>query len=167
MGTARSPWAIKKICKRNTDDDALFKERLTEEAAVLRALDHPNIVGYRGYKQTLDGNDALMLEDCHISLGNILETRMEDELSALPANDIKIVCLDISKALDYLHTSAFLLHGDIKSFNVLIKGDFEICKLCDFGVSQPLNKDGYLDLVKKPSASYVGKYFFNFLLKFV
>lgn len=161
LGIARSPWAIKKLCKRNTDDDKLFKQRLTEEADLLRTLNHPNIVGWRGYKETLDGNNALILEDCHISLGNILETRMEDELSSLPANDIKIVCRDISKALDYLHTSVFLLHGDMKSFNVLIKGDFEICKLCDFGVSQPLNQDGYLDLVKKPSASYVGTDLWN------
>lgn len=38
----------------------------------------------------------------------------------------------------------------------MIKKDFEICKLCDFGVSLPLNADGYIDLIKKPDAKYVG-----------
>lgn len=40
---------------------------------------------------------------------------------------------------------------------ILIKNDFEICKLCDFGVSLPLNADGYIDLVKKPDAKYIGE----------
>lgn len=34
--------------------------------------------------------------------------------------------------------------------------EFEICKLCDFGVSIPLNTDGYIDVIKKPDAQYVG-----------
>lgn len=63
---------------------------------------------------------------------------------------------DICKALDYLHTTAHILHGDLKSFNVLIKGDFDLCKLCDFGVSQPLNADGYLDVANNTNVSYIG-----------
>lgn len=105
-----------------------------------------------------DGKDALVMEDCHISLGNILEMRFEESESPLPAKNCKTFCRDIAKALNYLHTKALLLHGDIKSFNILVKGEFEICKLCDFGVSQPINGEGYLDLVTKPSASYVGNF---------
>lgn len=64
--------------------------------------------------------------------------------------------LDVCKALDYLHTKALILHGDLKSFNVLIKGDFELCKLCDFGVSVPLNAEGFLDLKNNPMIKYTG-----------
>lgn len=63
---------------------------------------------------------------------------------------------DICKALDYLHNTARLLHGDLKSFNILIKGDFNLCKLCDFGVSQSLNEKGYLDVENHPDAAYTG-----------
>ena len=34
-----------------------------------------------------------------------------------------------------------MLHGDIKSSNVVIKGDFETIKICDVGVSLPLDEN--------------------------
>lgn len=49
-----------------------------------------------------------------------------------------------------------LLHGDLKSYNILVKGDFQICKLCDFGVSLPLNKEGKVDFGQSPLLEYVG-----------
>jgi PDZ-binding kinase len=50
------------------------------------------------------------------------------------------VGVDIAKALDYLHTEKLLMHGDMKSGNVLIFGDFRMAKLCDFGVTMTLNE---------------------------
>ena len=45
------------------------------------------------------------------------------------------------------------MHGDLKSGNVLIVGDFENVKLCDFGVTLPLNSEGK---VSDPNKKYVG-----------
>ena len=152
----RSPWAIKRLNKKNDDLQKLtFSTRLTEEAKVLSSLSHPNIVGFRSF-QNVDGRDALAMESCTTSLGDLLEKRFEEALGPLPVHQITKVSFDISKALDYLHNEALMLHGDLKSFNVLIKGDFAICKLCDFGVSLHLNKLGELDLEKYPVADYVG-----------
>lgn len=41
----------------------------------------------------------------------------------------------------YLHNEKKLLHGDIKSCNVVIKGDFETVKICDVGVSLQLDEN--------------------------
>lgn len=55
---------------------------------------------------------------------------------------------DISCALKYLHEEKKLLHGDLKSANVLIKGNFEVAKLCDFGVTLNLNEEAGIPVVR-------------------
>jgi PDZ-binding kinase len=101
------------------------------------------------------------MEACTTSLGDILEKRFGGNQGPLEPSNITIMGFDVSKALNYLHNEALLLHGDMKSFNVLVKGDFAICKLCDFGVSLPLTPEGKLDLKKRPAANYVGTELWN------
>lgn len=159
-GQLRSPWAIKRVSRRtritNKENSELFNERIIKEAEILRQLKHPNIIGFRAITQAKDGVDTLALECCNTSLGNLLEERYENELSSLPAKYTTKMIIDISSALDYLHTKAKLLHGDLKSHNILVKGDFEICKLCDFGVSLPLNEDNVINFKETPQLQYVG-----------
>jgi PDZ-binding kinase len=101
------------------------------------------------------------MEACTSSLGDILETRFSSALGPLDPHKIAIMGFDVSRALNYLHNEALLLHGDMKSFNVLVKGDFAICKLCDFGVSLPITTKGLLDFEKRPAANYVGTELWN------
>lgn len=153
----RSPWAIKMLSRRNDPEHAkLFGDRLTEEAGILKNLNHPNIVGYRGFDSLEAGKEYIAMEYCNQSLGDLLQARYNDGLGPLEAPKIQRMSLDVLNALDYLHTEALILHGDLKSFNILVKNDFEICKLCDFGVSLPLTKEGFLDTEKKKDAQYVG-----------
>ncbi|XP_073828511.1 lymphokine-activated killer T-cell-originated protein kinase [Musca autumnalis] len=160
-GQIRSPWAIKRVSQRtrrtNYEHSKIFNERILKEAEILKKLKHPNIVGFRAIaKKENDEVDSLALECCSTSLGSILEERLDNEQGALPAQYIKKMLTDISSALDYLHTDAMLLHGDLKSHNILVKGDFETCKLCDFGVSLPLNKEGKINFKENPDLRYVG-----------
>ncbi|KAH8396153.1 hypothetical protein KR222_004139 [Zaprionus bogoriensis] len=156
-GNIRSPWAVKRITQRTrANKDTVYNDRIVLEAAILRKLNHPNIVGFRGVITSPDGVDTLALEMCSTSLGSILEERHDEDLGPLPAKNTFKMIMDIAQALDFLHTEARLLHGDLKSFNVLVKGEFEICKLCDFGVTLPLDENGEINFHKNPHLQYVG-----------
>jgi PDZ-binding kinase len=90
----------------------------------LRKLNHPNIVGFRAFVEGEDGRDCLAMEECDASVGDLIEIRSEQGLGPFPAENILKVALDISKALHYLHTQCLLLHGDLKSHNVLVRGAY-------------------------------------------
>ncbi|KAH8289759.1 hypothetical protein KR054_010474 [Drosophila jambulina] len=157
QGQIRSPWAVKRITQNTRiKKDPLFNKRIVYEAEILRKLQHPNIVGFRGVVSTAEGVDTLALELCTTSLGSILEERHDEDLGPLPPKNTLKMIMDVAMALDFLHNEARLLHGDLKSFNVLVKGEFEICKLCDFGVSLPLDENGEVNMHKNPELNYVG-----------
>lgn len=151
-GLVSSPWALKKIMRQQSSFTKKMAERLRNEAEILRKLNHPNIVGFRAFVKTTDGRECLAMEECHTSLGDLLE----DNEEFLPVKKVQKVAVEIAKALDYIHNVARLLHGDIKSHNILIKGDFDEIKLCDFGVSLPLNEDGTVDVKAAGKNTYVG-----------
>ncbi|XP_064507300.1 lymphokine-activated killer T-cell-originated protein kinase [Pseudopipra pipra] len=154
-GLSRSPWAIKKInSKCNRSQQSLYGERLREEAKILRDLQHPNIVGYRALTEAPDGSLCLAMEfGGEKSLNDLIEERREQGLGPFPARTIFQVALSMARGLKYLHNEKKLLHGDIKSPNVVVRGDFEAVKICDVGVSLPLDENM---TVSDPRLSYVG-----------
>lgn len=128
VGMYQSPWAVKRVRSTNVGDTDLdtYTERLKNEADILKKLNHPNIVGFRAFVKAEDGRDCLAMEECDMSLADLIEQRFDEGLQSFPAENILKFALDIAKALDYLHRECHLLHGDIKSLNILIKG------LCEF-----------------------------------
>jgi len=151
-GGYRSPWAVKKVAKR-FDQNKDFSSRLLEEADVLRSLEHPNIIGYRTLTKATDGTWCLAMEKAENSLMDLIEQRLDNKLGPFLPQQISRVGVDIANALDYLHGEKLLMHGDMKSGNVLIFGDFKLAKLCDFGVTLPLAEAYGLS---KANSSYVG-----------
>lgn len=89
-----SPWAVKCLSKKAkiTEMAITFEQRLEEEAQFLRKLSHPNIVGFRAFKKSVDGRECLAMEECSGSLGDLLETRFEEGEGALPVNFMNKVC---------------------------------------------------------------------------
>ncbi|KAE8286748.1 Lymphokine-activated killer T-cell-originated protein kinase-like protein [Larimichthys crocea] len=138
-----SPWAVKKINSRcATNQMAVYQKRLNDEAKVLKGINHPNIVGFRAFTTAKDGSKCLAMEyGGEQSLNDLLEKRREDGLKAFPSANIEKVALHVARGLQYLHNEKKLLHGDMKSCNVVIKGDFETVKICDVGVSLQLDEN--------------------------
>ena len=140
-GSYRSPWAVKKVAKRFANKEHQdFSRRLLEEAEILRKLEHPNIIGFRTLTKAVDGTWCLAMERAENCLMDLIEKRLDNDEGPFPPNEIMRVGVDISKALDYLHTEKLFMHGDMKSGNVLIFGGFKLAKLCDFGVAMPLRE---------------------------
>lgn len=154
-GLSHSPWAVKKINPLCTDHyRTVYQKRLTDEAKILKNLNHPNIIGYRAFTEASDGSLCLAMEyGGEKSLNDLIEERNKDSGSPFPAAVILRVALHMSRGLKYLHQEKKLLHGDIKSSNVVIKGDFETIKICDVGVSLPLDENM---TVTDPEACYIG-----------
>ena len=70
VGCTRSPWAVKKRNKKINDPK--YNERIKGEASILRKLNHPNIVGFRGFGSGASGEPCLVMEKLHASLGIII-----------------------------------------------------------------------------------------------
>ncbi|XP_056419728.1 lymphokine-activated killer T-cell-originated protein kinase [Hyla sarda] len=154
-GLSRSPWAVKKVNKQcDKSSKNLYEKRLNEEAKILKNLQHPNIIGYRGLTKTTDGSLCLAMEfGGEKSLNDLIEERSEKKLGPFPADIILKVALNMAQGLKYLHNDKKILHGDIKSSNVVVKGDFESIKICDVGVSLPLDENMTMS---DPEAYYIG-----------
>lgn len=151
----QSPWAVKKINSRcATKQMDVYQSRLRDEAKILKSLNHPNIIGFRAFTTAKDGSKCLAMEyGGEQSLNDLIERRKEEGLKAFPVHTIEKVALHVARGLQYLHNEKQLLHGDIKSCNVVIKGDFETVKICDVGVSLRLDENMK---VADPKAEYVG-----------
>ncbi|XP_045103635.1 lymphokine-activated killer T-cell-originated protein kinase homolog isoform X2 [Portunus trituberculatus] len=153
-GNYKSPWAVKKRNRMIKDDQGEYLKRLNTEANLLKTMSHPNIIGFRSYTVQKDGSPCLAMESGDQSLENLIERRREEAgLDPFPSIQILKVARDMACGLQYLHEKMKLLHGDLKSGNVLIQGDFKAAKLCDFGVSLKLNEKGALC---DPAQYYIG-----------
>ncbi|NWX80267.1 TOPK kinase, partial [Alca torda] len=124
-------------------------------AASLGFLTNPSLLeGYRAFTEANDGSMCLAMEyGGEKSLCYLLEERREKKLGPFPAATIFKVALSMARGLKYLHNDKKLLHGDIKSSNVVVKGDFETIKICDVGMSLPLDENM---TVSDPELCYVG-----------
>ena len=150
-GKLNSPWAIKKSNTRAGDN---IRERLAIEASLLKQIgNHPYIVGFRAFTGTKTGQLCLAMEDCERSLMDMIEEKSFFE-ETFTADQILKVAWCVSNALNFLHNKHKLIHADIKSANVLVRGDFDEVKLCDFGVSLRLKDD--LSGLKNQEDIYIG-----------
>ncbi|HEX3850384.1 MAG TPA: serine/threonine-protein kinase [Polyangiaceae bacterium] len=117
---------------------ARARKLFLREATALARLSHPNIVHFFGLSD-FDGQLALVMELVHGEPLSDLIQRVRTEsrrgpLPALPLAQAWHYFAQLLGALASIHAFG-ILHRDVKSSNVLVRGD-GVVKLTDFGIAQ-------------------------------
>lgn len=133
---------------------------------MLAAMNHPNIVGFRAAQRLTDGHLCLALEHCEASLYSFIQERVKPDRGCVSPTrearagevftprEVQRIALCIASGLAYLHNEHHLMHGDVKSANILCSRDLARVKICDLGVSIPLKHD--LSACLQPGSQYEG-----------
>ena len=99
------------------------------EMRTLAKLRHPNITTTMGAVLERKGEPMLVME--YMENGSLYEAMRNESISLNSQDDILIIVQDIARGLRFLH-SADVIHGDLKTRNVLIDSNFR-AKVSDFG----------------------------------
>ncbi|CAE6416710.1 unnamed protein product [Rhizoctonia solani] len=127
--------AVKQVELPKTDSDRADSRQVTvvdalkSESDTLRDLDHPHIVQYLGFEETVDVFSVFLEYVPGGSVGSVLRKfgKFEDEV-------VRSFSRQIIDGLAYLHKSG-ILHRDLKGDNILVDRS-GICKISDFGISK-------------------------------
>eukprot|EP00026_Physarum_polycephalum_P005313 Phypoly_transcript_05345.p1 GENE.Phypoly_transcript_05345~~Phypoly_transcript_05345.p1 ORF type:complete len:610 (-),score=59.52 Phypoly_transcript_05345:54-1883(-) len=131
MGVWRGTTVAIKKAKVFADDDEEFFTELAQEAEIMSALRHPNVLQFLG---TASSPPELVIVMEFMSRGSLYRI-IHDKSIELPWTRIKHMALDIAKGMNYLHCSdPIIIHRDLKSHNLLVDEHFKV-KVCDFGLS--------------------------------
>jgi serine/threonine-protein kinase len=107
--------------------------RFLREAAILRSLDHPNIVRFREIG-ALEGRPYFVMDYVP---GTNADRLVKEHVGPLPiGRAVGLICQALD-ALDYAHARGFV-HRDIKPSNLLVAGDGpeERLQVADFGLAR-------------------------------
>ncbi|CAN6291163.1 unnamed protein product [Urochloa humidicola] len=125
-----------KILKPSVD---AIREFITE-IEIVTSLQHENIVALRGF--SFENYNLVLVYD-HMPQGSLdkaLHGNNDDKNHLIWERRNKIA-IDIARGLEFLHHGSVtqsVIHGDIKSSNVLLSEDFG-ARLCDFGLAKQVS----------------------------
>ena len=126
--------AIKKVRKTLSLDPALC-ERLSQEASVLRRIDHPNVVSVLDGGVDTAGQPFLVMSRAY---GTPLDTAVS-EVGSFSRERITGIMSQLLDGLAAIHTSG-VIHADLKSSNVLID-ELDRVTIIDFGLARVAEND--------------------------
>merc|ERR1712098_506359 len=148
------------VCLMMSKDGQIYAQKTTggkpdmevfllQEIEMLKSLDHKHVVEYRGsYNE--DGDIALFMENCAMSLEKLLEDPNKSEVWS---DACRSYATQILSGLHYLHVKERVVHADLKPGNVLL--DAHGCiKISDFGTAIRMTGDSIPLDVKIVSGMY-------------
>jgi len=121
--------AVKSIAFNPTDRDVKYKVTLLQrEIAVMRAIEHPNLVKFYGAEKV----DTTVFIFMEYVAGGSLDSLLKS-FGPMSGEMIKPYLRQLLEGLSYLHQN-HIIHRDIKGANILITPD-GTAKLSDFGAA--------------------------------
>ncbi|KAL6718367.1 hypothetical protein ACLMJK_004456 [Lecanora helva] len=121
--------ALKKLKMDNANDG--FPVTGLREIQTLMASRYPNIVALREVVMGDKLDDVFLVMDF---LEHDLKTLQEDMLDAFSPSEIKTLLLQLTSAVQFLHSN-WILHRDLKTSNLLMNNRGQI-KVADFGMAR-------------------------------
>lgn len=118
-----------------------------EEIRILQACKHINVVRYKDCIFSTDGNAPgesnflihIVMEYADAGdLGNHIKRHREEVKEHFPEKQVRNWLVQLSLALQYLHTKVRVMHRDVKPANIFMTST-KLLKLGDFGVSKILS----------------------------
>ena len=123
----RAAPVVLKLAREDLASNAEFIRRFRDRLALLRDLEHGNILRFQGFEQTRD-HAFLILEDApDLSLETYLR-----EKHALTSEMALAILRPVAAALQFAHRQG-VHHGDIQPGNILLRAD-GLVLLSDFGL---------------------------------
>lgn len=122
----------------NTDtrNHRLPSNRFLSECAILRDIRHPNITQYLGMFQDPDTHSSVLVMEL---MDKSLTQFLKDASQPVPYFIQVNLCLDISRALAFLHSNG-ITHRDLSSNNILLIGNCR-AKVSDFGMAKMIGSN--------------------------
>ena len=123
------------------DSIALIKE----EIAIMKKLDHPNLVSlYEVLDDPTQDSLYMVMEMC--KKGVVMRVGLDQRADPYPDDLCRYWFRDLILGIEYLHAQG-VVHRDIKPDNCLITDD-DVLKIVDFGVSEMFEKDSEMVTAK-------------------
>ncbi|XPS76346.1 Non-specific serine/threonine protein kinase [Ascochyta lentis] len=120
-------------------------ELIKEEIAIMKKLNHPNLVSLI---EVLDDPEEdslyMVMEMC--KKGVVMQVGLEERADPYSEEQCRCWLRDMILGLEYLHAQG-IIHRDIKPDNCLVTED-DVLKIVDFGVSEMFDKDGEMRTAK-------------------
>jgi len=116
----------------------ILKKDFIVEMRTLAVLRHPNITTTMGAVLAHGQDPQLVME--YMENGSLYDAFRNETIDLNSQEDILVIAQDIAHGMRFLH-EANVIHGDLKSRNVLIDSNFR-AKVADFGLSAKCQRGG-------------------------
>ncbi|KAF4551394.1 Protein kinase domain-containing protein 40 [Elsinoe fawcettii] len=130
--------------QKESETDNAF-DLIKGEIAIMKKLDHPNLVGLI---EVLDDPDEdslyMVLEMC--KKGVVMKVGLDEVADPYDDDTCRYWFRDMLLGLEYLHAQG-IIHRDLKPDNCLITHD-DVLKIVDFGVSEMFDKESEMHTSK-------------------